>query len=410
MFTLAPRYDPGAWMYGGERFPLGASVYLASGRNRRRIAPDFAFSADASISYDGNRVLFSGKRTQAEPSQIWETSVSGGKPRAVTKCGTNCIRPLYLPDGRIVYTRRVDLKSVLEVVGSDGGVAERVTFAPGLYFTDDVLKDGRILFEVVLLEKGQARRELYTIFPDGSGIESLRCDHGHDRSEGRQVSSGDVIFQSDKRLARIRSGFASQTELPQPAPGVLAPVAEVAPEQWMLSSRGPAERHFSLCLWERSRKRLLRLEAPPDGSAVQPTIVAARTPPREFPSSLHTSFRAANVLGVQTRQSIEPYAGVARWVRVYSEGPKGIPEALGRAPVAEDGSFFLQVAGDRPLRFELLDYEGRILRSERNWIWLRIGEQRICVGCHAGPNVAPENQLPDALRGRPVPAVLQSGQ
>jgi hypothetical protein len=30
-------------------------------------------------------------------------------------------------------------------------------------------------------------------------------------------------------------------------------------------------------------------------------------------------------------------------------------------------------------------------------MWTRRGEQRICVGCHAGPERAPENAVPQVL-------------
>jgi hypothetical protein len=370
VFTAAPRYEPDAWVSGHERFPSGAVLYSVSGSDKHRIAPDFSFSADPAVSYDGSRVLFSGRRTPDGSLQIWETPISGGSPRQLTQCSEDCIRPFYLPDGRIVYTRMLNHESVLEVAGLDGGEPR-----PGLYLTDDVLKDGRILFEVAMRENERTRRELYTVYPDGTGIESLRCDHGHDRSEGRQVSSGDVILQSDSRLARIRPGLTSETVLPLPETRVLGPVAEVAPGKWILSIRGRPDQNCSLYLWEASRKQPLRLEAPHGTNAVQPAIAAARTPPRDFPSSLQKSLHAANVLGVETSRSIEPYSGAPRWVRVYSQNQQGTPEALGRAPLAPDGSFYLQVPGDRPLRFELLDAGGRTLRSERNWIWFRKGEQ-----------------------------------
>ncbi len=73
------------------------------------------------------------------------------------------------------------------------------------------------------------------------------------------------------------------------------------------------------------------------------------------------------------------------------------PVTLGLADVEKDGSFFIQVPGDRPLRFELLDASGKVLRKQQGWMWARGGEQRICVGCHAGPERAPENAVPAVL-------------
>lgn len=404
LFTLAPRYEPDAWMRGEERFPAGASVYLAgSGSERRRIAPDFSASADASVSHDGTRVLFAGKRTPAGPWQIWETSVAGGTPRQITQGDSSCIRPLYLPDGRVVYTRQVQRGTVVEVSRPDGTGVEWLTFAPGRYLTDDVLRDGRILMEVVR----EVGRDLFTVYPDGTGIESMRCDHGHDRSEGRQLSSGDVVFQDGARLARIRSASARQSELPQPKDGALGPVAEAGPDRWLLAARRSGSEHAAVYLWDASGKQLMSLQSPRDESAVQPVMVAPRTPPRDFPSALLKSRRAANVLCLNAGRSPEPYDGVARWVRVYGQVAEGRPAVLGQAGVEKDGSFFVEVPGDRAVRFELLDGDGRILRSERNWIWFRTGEQRICLGCHVGPEQASENRLPEVLRGRPAPVVLK---
>ena len=60
----------------------------------------------------------------------------------------------------------------------------------------------------------------------------------------------------------------------------------------------------------------------------------------------------------------------------------------------EDGSFFVQTPADRPIRFALLDAKGAVVRQEHGWFWIRSGEQRICVGCHAGPERASENTVP----------------
>jgi hypothetical protein len=70
---------------------------------------------------------------------------------------------------------------------------------------------------------------------------------------------------------------------------------------------------------------------------------------------------------------------------------------LGKAPVESDGSFFVKTPADRPIRFALLDANGKVLRQEHGWFWARKGEQRICVGCHTGPERAPENRVPAVL-------------
>ena len=76
---------------------------------------------------------------------------------------------------------------------------------------------------------------------------------------------------------------------------------------------------------------------------------------------------------------------------------------LGEAPVEEDGSFYVNVAGDVPFYLETLDEDGEVLMSMRTWIWVRSGDQRGCVGCHEDKEMGPENRATQALvRARPT--------
>jgi len=70
---------------------------------------------------------------------------------------------------------------------------------------------------------------------------------------------------------------------------------------------------------------------------------------------------------------------------------------MSQAPVEKDGSFYVQVPSERPIRFELLDGNSKTVRAAESWFWMRRGEQRVCVGCHAGPERAPENKVPEIL-------------
>ena len=68
--------------------------------------PDFAASADASVSFDGGSVLFAGKKTAGDPWQIWELTLADRTVRQVTSGSADAIRPLYLPGWRLVYALR----------------------------------------------------------------------------------------------------------------------------------------------------------------------------------------------------------------------------------------------------------------------------------------------------------------
>jgi len=93
-------------------------------------------------------------------------------------------------------------------------------------------------------------------------------------------------------------------------------------------------------------------------------------------------------------------------VRLETMDAQGHAVVNGTAPVYADGSFFVKVPGDRMIRFALLDEKGAVVRQEQGWFWIRRGEQRICVGCHTGPERASENRVPDVLMRTTTPVDL----
>jgi Hydrazine synthase alpha subunit middle domain len=392
IFTSTPRYEPKAWLAGRARFPQGARLVVVEGGTLRQLAPGFYAAADASLSYDAARVLFSGKRSVNDHWQVWEIDLQGGPARQITHCDSDCVSPLYLPGVGFVFSRG-DALGITEAAGK----TRRITFAPGRYLTDDVLRDGRILFEI---SRGPASRELFTVYPDGTGVEALRCDHGPDRGEARQIASGDYIFIAGNRFARITSALAHQVDFPQPDREPTGPIAEVSAGVWLISLRRNG--HSGLYRWDTATIQTTPLEILPDASAVQPVLIAPHTPPREFPSALVPTRTAGNLLCLNARASrIKTSAGSVHSVKLYSQA--GL---LGQTEVERDGSFYIQVPADQPIRMEMVDAAGQVVEAEHNWFWMRPAEQRICVGCHLGPERAPENKVPDILLKTIVPVKM----
>ena len=347
LYTEAPRYAPEAVAQAGERFPGGARLHVVANRQDRLLVPEFAASADAAVSFDGQRVLFAGKEKPTDKWQIWEVALSDGAPRRVIACTDDCITPFYLPGDKIVYTRRIGRSFQLET-----SAGTRLTYGPGNPIVNDVLRDGRVLFE----STGATNRDLFTVYTDGSGVETVRCDHIHDRRAGHELPSGDIVFETGGKLARFTSARA--VEVP--------------------------------------------LEEQPDGvtlrrNQVQPVIVRARPRPKIHPSGLGDR-EGANTLCLSVYTSKLPIPeGVVANVRLWAQNDEGAAVAIGTAPVDADGSFFLTAPADRAVRFELLDKSGNSVASEKGWFWYKRGEQRICVGCHAGPEHAVENVQPQVL-------------
>jgi hypothetical protein len=405
LYTVARQYNPAAWMTGAERFPSGATIFQKNGSVSHPLVADFFATADANVSFDGKAILFSGKQRSSDHWQIWEFSVSGNSPRQITQCDDDCVRPLYLPAVRFVYARKSAGQFRLESAAlvPDGNKPLRLTYASTNFFPLDVLRDGRILFEASYPLGQGTLAELYTVYSDGSGVESYRCDHGYSRDSGKQLASGDIAFVQDGKLYRFNSAYAHEIPIHAP-PGVYAgDVAEESSGAWLVSWRAPTQKKFELRRWNPGAPTLQPEIGNPDADVIQPALLAPRPVPNRHPSGLH-DWTYANLLCLNAYTSKSQIAenSIAS-VRVYTRDASGRVLVLGTSQVEKDGSFYARVPGDRPLQMELLDRSSNILQKESGWFWLRGGEQRICVGCHAGPETAPENAVPAVLLRSIIP-------
>ena len=411
LYTVAREYHPMSWVTGGERFPRGATLFIRDRKTPRPLAPGLATSADANVSFDAKSVLFAGQQHSGDHWQVWEISLQTNGPRQLTHCEDDCVRPLYVPPDRFVYAHKVAGKFVLEIasLGDSGQKAVQLTYGPGNFLPTDVLRDGRVLFEAGYPLGDSTTAELYTVYTDGSGVESYRCDHGHSRHSGKQVSSGDIVFVREGRLARFTSALAHEVVIPAPGGTYAGDVIEVQGGEWLVSWRSKGQEHFELRKWKPGTATLQPEIATPGGNVVQPVLVTERAVPNRHPSALHP-WVYANVLCLNAYTSKQRFAeNSIAYVRLYTRAASGAPQALGTAPVEKDGSFYLRVPGDKPLKIELLDESGNTLKKEAGWFWMRGGEQRVCVGCHAGPETAPENAVPAVLRRSIVPADMIPG-
>lgn len=416
--TAAPAYEPLAELRGGERFPKGAQLLLVHEGKTEPLVTGFAASADADVYFDGKLVLFAAKHAASDPWQIWELTLQDHTVRKVTATDSDAERPLYLPGGRMVWAQRTPRGFQLQS-GEDGHQLKypflNPTAGPGMLpltysqtnaFPADVLKDGRILFEAGFPLGSGSTPELYLVYADGSGIESYRCDHGRARWGGKQLASGDVVFTHGDSLARFTSPLAHEEQITAPHAEYAGAIAETASGTWLLSARAGAGANYAIKLWKLGAAAMETVLAESGLNLVEPILIGPRSLPNRHPSALHP-WDYANLLALDSRLSRDvPVNGIPASVRVEVQDTAGKAVATGTAPVEADGSFFVKVPGDKPIRFALLDANGVVLRKEHGWFWIRSGEQRICVGCHTGPEHASENRVPAVLLRTTTPADL----
>ncbi len=419
LVTAAPVYVPLAELRGQERFPGGAQLLLVHESNAEPLVKDFAATADANVSFDGKLVLFAGKKATGDPWQIWELTLQDRSVRRVITTASDAERPFYLPGGRMVWAERT--ANGFQLQSAEDGHQLKYpeltpTAGPGMLplsysavgaFPTDVLRDGRILFEAGFPLTSGAVSELYLVYADGSGVEAYRCDHGRARWGGRQLASGDIVFTHGASLARFTSPLAHEVAVAAPHAEYAGSIAETPSGTWLLSARMSSAAHYAIRLWKPGSPTLETVLAQSSENLVEPVLVAPRDIPKRHPSGLH-SWSYANLLALDARLSrdgdLKAAAPVS--VRLETQDAAGHAVAMGTAPVEQDGSFFVQVPGDTPIRFALLDAKGAVLRKEHGWFWARGGEQRICVGCHTGPERAAENRVPTVLLHTTTPVDL----
>ena len=404
LYTVASSYEPLAWMHGADRFRSEATIIVRDENRERALVPDFAASADPAVSFDGQRALFAGKVHPQDHWQIWEIVLDSGTVRPITSGADDCVRPFYLPEDRVIYARKVQGRFAIERLDLTGKNPLLLTYGPASFLPTDVLRDGRILFEAGFPLGSESVTEIYTVYSDGSGIESYRCDHGEARHSGRQVRSGDVIFASAHGLARFTSAGAHGIPVDAPAGEYAGDVAETATGDWLLAWRPNPAAQFRLMRWTPGSADLKLALEPVNANVIQPVLLAPRAIVNRHPSGLH-DWPNANLLCLNAYTSKFKFApGSIHSVRIYTRDDQSNPKLLGTAPVERDGSFFAQVPADQPLQIELLDADGKTLQREAGFFWMRRGEQRGCVGCHAGPETSPENAVPMILLKSTTPA------
>lgn len=417
--TAAASYEPLAALHGGERFPSGSQLLLIHNGAVTALLPEFAASADASVSFDASSILFAGKKNAGDPWQIWELTLVDRSVRRVVDSGSDAIRPFYLPGWRLVYAQRsgghfqmysarlTQSKALDEIEGKGMQPVFPISFVQASAIPADVLGDGRILFESGFPLGDGSSPELFLTYSDGSGVESYRCDHASaPRWGGRQLRSGDVVFTHGPSIARFTSPLAQEERIAAPVAEYSGAIAETASGDWLLSARGSSSSNYSLQLWKQGQLKLRPFVARAGENLVDPVLVSPRVRPRRHPSALH-DWNYANLLALDARISRGGnLSQTPASVRLETQDASGQPVSMGTATVESDGSFFVKVPADRAIRFALLDAKGAVIRQEQGWFWIRRGEQRYCAGCHAGPEHAPENRVPQVLLRSTTPVDL----
>ncbi|MDZ7645070.1 MAG: hypothetical protein U5K76_13155 [Woeseiaceae bacterium] len=181
---------------------------------------------DVEISYDGTKLLFAMRGPvdldldlddEDQPTwNIWEYEIATDMLRRVIASDLTAeighdVSPLYLPDGRILFSSTRQRRSsavlldegkpqfaaqdedrnedafVLHVMNEDGTGIEQVTYNQSHEFDATVSADGRIVFSRWDNAAGNDAINLYRMNPDGSRLELLYGQNSHNTGTNGQA-------------------------------------------------------------------------------------------------------------------------------------------------------------------------------------------------------------------------------
>jgi hydrazine synthase alpha subunit-like protein len=426
LFVQTPSFVSGPLT---ERFPKGSRIVLlkaASASNAPISLTDgFFAAADPQVNFEATKILFSAQKSQKDHWQLWEMDLNGANKHQVTQCEAGCLRGAYLPAGEMVLTVESpngDSPAYLAVVKADGSQLRRITFGSAGFQLETVLRDGRIVASAPWpLYQDTNTRILYTLRPDGTALESLRCDHKNDaiQTDAEELNDGTILFVHAKEKASTAELMRLQRGLEVPTP--LGPrnltyesARQLSSNELVTASTGASDSQpkFDLYVLQTKSGTLReRVFSDPKLSSVQPLPVLPHDVPKRFWSTLNPESETGYFISLNSYLSGDAPKGridkaIAN-VRVLTlNAVDGRERTLGEAPVESDGSFYVRVPANTPIRFILLDKNGAFIHEERGWVWTRPGEQRGCTGCHGDKNAAPENHWPMTLKRFDTPTPL----
>jgi hypothetical protein len=453
--SSSERISPDARYPAGSRIIWASSA--ATLQETRVLSGDLVAAGAPSLSPDASTVLFAGRKTADSHWAIFEVDLRGSKPQQRVHTDRDCTNPIYLPDNRLVLVCRD--ASPLGGLGStwslyrtsgQGSDVERITFGPGSSSDPTLLDDGRILFSMwqapELRRAGSGGTELFTVNPDGTLLDAFTDQHDLvvKRLRSRQTSDGGVVFVrvdetgSAPRVERIEMNnprMSGRALLPNrlveaqsgnSVPLVLAS-AEPLPDGTLLvagrSETNPASGAptYGVYRFLPETGAIESIFDDPAWDEIEAIPLVPSLPRRGRPSSVRPEQNSGAVLCYDARRSDgrvsatpkrravsvairtlvaaadgKPAEAASVVQSVAGSADSRIEREIQRKVIEEDGSFFVDVPADVPIRVQTLDEDGREI-SISSWFWIRPGETRACFGCHESRDAAPINRPIQAI-------------
>ncbi len=404
---------------------------------------DPCYLPDGRIAFCSDRAGYQEYYHQERSRVIYVMEADGSKARQVTFNPNQDYEPLALADGRIVY-------GSYRFYAQDGSEGPLRGEWMGLARIETVLRSVNPDGSADQLYYGSMRGSFYSPmrpmpFSDQWAGWHRRGYHvGVSVSQARELPGGRLVCTSPAGLTVLD---ASRLPIDCEAP-VFPEIVNLAGGEevyihnydemnpvgrftspcsvegnWMLVSHAPwhdlRPNGYGLRLMNLATRQLELVYDDPAMAEVDPLPLVPRTPPAARESTLSRTAATGFIYCNSVFNSDLPYDRKAvRQVRVIEGVLMGQSIAanaafrtrnLGTVPIHPDGSFYVEVPADTPLRFELLDEAGQMLVHETEFNFVRPGETKGCLGCHEPRKGAALNQRPLATQHPPAGSLRQRG-
>ncbi len=133
------------------------TIDLATGQVQTLLEVPEGVARDPDVSFDGTKILFSMRRNRADDYHIYEMNADGSELRQITfGSGLTDIDPIYLPDGRILFTSTREPKYCMcnrHIMGNlftmeaDGSNMQQIGHSTLHEGHASLLPDGRIIYD-----------------------------------------------------------------------------------------------------------------------------------------------------------------------------------------------------------------------------------------------------------------------
>ncbi len=369
------------------------------------LSKDFYAAADPEVYFDGTKILFAAQRQKSDRWQIFEMNADGSGVHQITQGSLDCRQPVYQsrvftldepkPWDQVAYVSGGSLHSVK----LDGSEHQQLTYTA----TEDshplVLPDGRMIYA--------SQGKLFGVNLDGTDYGLFAPVNGR----GAAVTDdGGVVVAEAGKLAWLSQDrpLHSYRALTAATDGIFQTPSWL-PGGAVLAAR-KTNGTFSLVRFDPTTRKAAQVFGSPEFDSTQPKVLRARPLPDGRGSVVEPKDPTATLYCLSAFTTDQPAvvnAKSAKIVRIVA-GTAAQPKTLGEAPLEDDGSFHLTIPANTPVRVQLLDAKGALLRSS-SWIWARNREKRGCIGCHEDRELSPENREAKAVIKKAVPMPTHTG-